>query len=114
MCHHSSFGSQCSRESCRSGRRCRCLQYGHITYRKNYLQIIPEKTFRRNLKKSEKRKEREYMSQEEKKEKIINLAQDFTKLDDEDKAYIVGYMAGKTEERQRWEQKVDAVEGAAS
>ena len=54
------------------------------------------------------------MSQEEKKEKIINLAQDFTKIDEEDKAYIVAYIAGKTEERQRWEQKVDAVEGAAS
>ena len=45
------------------------------------------------------------MKKEEKKEMIINIAEKFTALDDIDKSYIVGYVAGKTEERQKWVQR---------
>ena len=59
------------------------------------------------------RKERKRMKKEEKKEMIINIAEKFTALDDIDKSYIVGYVAGKTEERQKWEKR-KAAEASAS
>lgn len=37
----------------------RCYQYGLITFRRNCLQIIPEKTYRQNLRESEEREERD-------------------------------------------------------
>ena len=49
------------------------------------------------------------MKKEEKKEKIINIAEKLTALDDIDKSYIMGYLAGTAEERQRWEHKQAAV-----
>ena len=42
-----------------SEQRCRCHQYGLITFRRNCLQIIPEKTYRQNLRESEEREERD-------------------------------------------------------
>ncbi len=39
------------------------------------------------------------------KEMIENIAERFTQMDDVDKSYIAGYMAGKQEERQKWEQQ---------
>lgn len=53
------------------------------------------------------------MKKEEKKEMIINIAEKLTALDDIDKSYIVGYIAGKTEERQKWEKR-KAEEASAS
>lgn len=55
------------------------------------------------------RKERKRMKKEEKKEMIINIAEKLTALDDIDKSYIMGYLAGTAEERQRWEHKQAAV-----
>lgn len=49
------------------------------------------------------------MSKNEREEMIENIAENFTEMDDADKSYIVGYMAGKQEERQKWEQKQTAV-----
>lgn len=46
-----------------------------------------------------------FMSNNERKEMIENIAERFTQMDDADKSYIVGYMAGKQEERQKWEQQ---------
>lgn len=43
------------------------------------------------------------MSKDERKEMIENIAERFTQMDDVDKSYIAGYMAGKQEERQKWE-----------
>lgn len=45
------------------------------------------------------------MSKDERKEMIENIAERFTQMDDADKSYIAGYMAGKQEERQKWEQQ---------
>lgn len=45
------------------------------------------------------------MSKDERKEMIENIAERFTQMDDVDKSYIAGYMAGKQEERQKWEQQ---------
>ena len=42
-----------------SEQRFRCHQYGLITFRRNCLQIIPEKTYRQNLRESEEREERD-------------------------------------------------------
>lgn len=47
------------------------------------------------------------MSKDERKEMIENIAERFTQMDDVDKSYIAGYMAGKQEERQKWEQRED-------
>lgn len=41
------------------------------------------------------------MSKDERKEMIENIAERFTQMDDVDKSYIAGYMAGKQEERQK-------------
>jgi hypothetical protein len=59
------------------------------------------------------RKEGKRMKKEEKKEMIINIAEKLTALDDIDKSYLVGYMAGKTEERQKWVQR-EAAKASAS
>lgn len=45
------------------------------------------------------------MSKDERKEMIENIAEQFTQMDDADKSYIAGYMAGKQEECQKWEQR---------
>lgn len=45
------------------------------------------------------------MSKNEKKELIEEIAEKFTSLNDNDKSYITGYMAGIQEERQKWEQQ---------
>ena len=45
------------------------------------------------------------MSKDEKKEMIESIAEKFIEMDDADKFYIAGYMAGKQEERQKWEKK---------
>lgn len=45
------------------------------------------------------------MSKDERKEMIENIAERFTQMDDVGKSYIAGYMAGKQEERQKWEQQ---------
>ena len=47
------------------------------------------------------------MSKDERKEMIENIAERFTQMDDVDKSYIAGYMAGKQEERQKWEQQCE-------
>ena len=41
----------------------------------------------------------------ERKDMIERIAERFGEMDDADKSYIVGYMAGKAEERQKWEKK---------
>lgn len=69
------------------------------------MQIIPEKTYRQNLRESEEREERDIYAKDERKEMIENIAERFTQMDDVDKSYIAGYMAGKQEERQKWEQQ---------
>lgn len=69
------------------------------------MQIIPEKTYRQNLRESEEREERDIYVKDERKEMIENIAERFTQMDDVDKSYIAGYMAGKQEERQKWEQQ---------
>lgn len=45
------------------------------------------------------------MSKDERKEMIENIAERFTQMDDVDKSYIAGYMAGKQEERQKWDSR---------
>lgn len=45
------------------------------------------------------------MSQDERKRLIETMAEKFTGLEENDKSFIVGYMTGKQEERQQWEQK---------
>ena len=67
----------------------------------------------RNRQDGKERKERKRMKKEEKKEMIINIAEKLTALDDIDKSYLVGYMAGKTEERQKWVQR-EAAKASAS
>ena len=49
------------------------------------------------------------MSKDERKKLIEAMAEKFTGMDAEDKSYIAGYMAGKQEECQRWEQRQEAV-----
>lgn len=49
------------------------------------------------------------MLKDERKERIKSIAEQFTEMDDADKSYIAGYMAGKAEERQKWEQRRKAV-----
>ncbi len=50
------------------------------------------------------------MEMNEKKEFIIkNIAEKFVEMDDADKSYIAGYMAGKQEERQKWEQRKEQI-----
>jgi hypothetical protein len=45
------------------------------------------------------------MSKDKEKEIIENIAEQFAMMDDTDKSYIAGYMAGKQEERQKWEDR---------
>lgn len=40
-----------------------------------------------------------------KKEQVEEIAKRFVGLNEEDKSYIVGYMNGMQEERQRWERE---------
>ena len=49
------------------------------------------------------------MSKDERKKLIEAMAEKFTGMDAEDKSFIVGYMTGRQEERQRWEQRQEAV-----
>lgn len=49
------------------------------------------------------------MSKDERKKLIEAMAEKFTGLEENDKSFIVGYMTGRQEERQRWEQRQDAV-----
>ncbi|MDO4331785.1 MAG: hypothetical protein Q4C58_03765 [Eubacteriales bacterium] len=49
------------------------------------------------------------MLKNERKELVKNIAEKFTEMDDTDKSYIAGYLAGKQEERQRWEQRKEQV-----
>lgn len=46
------------------------------------------------------------MTSSEKKERVEDIAQKFTYLDDTDKQYIAGYMNGIQAERQKWEEKL--------
>ena len=43
------------------------------------------------------------------KQMIEEMAEKFTGLEENDKSFIVGYMTGRQEERQRWEQRQGAV-----
>lgn len=45
------------------------------------------------------------MSKDERKERVKRIAEQFTEMDDADKSFIAGYMAGKQEERQKWERR---------
>lgn len=45
------------------------------------------------------------MSKEGKKAMIEEMAKKFMEVDAEDKAFIVGYMTGKEEERLKWEKR---------
>lgn len=45
------------------------------------------------------------MLKNEKKEMVENIAEKFKEMDSEGKSYIAGYMAGKQEERQKWERR---------
>lgn len=45
------------------------------------------------------------MSDKEKKKLIENMSEQFVGLDEIDKVYITGYIAGKQEERQKWERR---------
>lgn len=45
------------------------------------------------------------MSENEKRERIEEIAKKFMKLDEEDKSYIAGYINGMQAERQRQERK---------
>lgn len=45
------------------------------------------------------------MSKDERKERIENIAEEFTKMDETNKTYIVGYMTGVQEERAKWEKR---------
>lgn len=50
------------------------------------------------------------MEMNERKEFIVkNIAEKFVEMDDADKSYIAGYMAGKQEERQKWEQRKEQI-----
>lgn len=49
------------------------------------------------------------MSKDERKQMIEEMAEKFTGLKENDKSFIVGYMTGRQEERQRWEQRQGAV-----
>jgi hypothetical protein len=49
------------------------------------------------------------MSKDKKKEIIESIAERFAEMDDADKSYIAGYMTGKQEERQKWEQRKEQV-----
>lgn len=42
---------------------------------------------------------------EEKREMVERLAQKFTMLPDSEKSFVAGYMAGKEEERAKWEKE---------
>lgn len=42
---------------------------------------------------------------EEKREMVERLTQKFVTLPDSEKSFIAGYMAGKEEERAKWERK---------
>lgn len=44
-------------------------------------------------------------AKEKKRELVEAIVRGFVGLDEENKSYIVGYMAGIQEERQRWEQR---------
>lgn len=51
-----------------------------------------------------------HMEMNERKEFIVkNIAEKFVEMDDADKSYIAGYMAGKQEERQKWEQRKEQI-----
>lgn len=57
-----------------------------------------------------KEKEATHMEMNERKEFIVkNIAEKFVEMDDADKSYIAGYMAGKQEERQKWEQRKEQI-----
>lgn len=48
------------------------------------------------------------MSKEEKEERkkmVENIAEEFIKMDEPNKTYIIGYMAGVQEERAKWQKK---------
>lgn len=45
------------------------------------------------------------MAANEKKERIEEATRKFMMLNDDERSYIIGYMAGVAEERQRWEHK---------
>lgn len=49
------------------------------------------------------------MSENEKRERVEEIARKFVRLDEEGKSFITGYMIGKQEERQKWEKKQAAV-----
>lgn len=53
------------------------------------------------------------MLKDERKERVKRIAEQFTEMDDADKSYIAGYMAGKQEERQRWEQRKETAVATA-
>ena len=58
----------------------------------------------------DKKKGATHMKMNEKKEFIVkNIAEKFVEMDDADKSYIAGYMAGKQEERQKWEQRKEKI-----
>lgn len=45
------------------------------------------------------------MSINERKKRVETIAENLMKMEDEDRSYIIGYMTGKEEERQKWENK---------
>lgn len=45
------------------------------------------------------------MSKEERKRLIETIAEKFIGLEENNKSFIVGYMTGRQEERQQWEQR---------
>ncbi len=45
------------------------------------------------------------MTKKEKKEEILTTAEMYKELDELDKRFISGYIAGKREERAKWERK---------
>lgn len=45
------------------------------------------------------------MSKDERKERIENIAEEFSKMDDTNKVYIIGYITGVREERAKWEKR---------
>lgn len=49
------------------------------------------------------------MENMEKKKKVESIAERFMQLDDKDMAYVTGYIAGKQEERQKWERRKEQV-----
>lgn len=44
------------------------------------------------------------MSKDEQKEMIVNTVERFMQLDETSRSFIVGYMTGTQDERQKWEQ----------